>query len=336
MEKQLVLCKMEDESDDKSMYDCLHVDWKRGYEKEYFWISGILLVIVGSIGLLGNTFTMVILCQPQMRKKLFYNLLFALACFDTLFILSFGIRVSYWSLACNPNRTLVGFFAYPLLNIGLVGSIYMTVAISVERYLGICHPHVKFTRKAWVFIVPVLVVSFGFNFPMFFEEKLYFVNGTLLAVKEDFRKEESYKLAYYLWANVVCHIILPLAALICLNGAIIARINRTSKLVTEMGNPHQKQVANTTKILFCIVMSFLFLNTPRMTYKILVRLGPEDKSGWFWLRPVSRLALISNSSANFVIYSLLGRNFRKEVLNILRKMKTEKITPQLTLSSTAS
>ena len=203
----------------------------------------------------------------------------------------------------------------------------MSVAISVERYLGICHPHVKFTREAWVFIVPVLVL--GFNFPKKLEKKLYFVNGTLIAEHQDFRKELSYGYAYLPWANVVCLTILPFAALIYLNGAIIARINRTSKLVTEMGNPHRKQVANTTKILFWVVMSFLFLNTPRMTYKIL-NPGPEDKSGWFWFRPVSRLALISNSSANFVIYSFLGKNFRKELLNILRQMKTDKITPQLT------
>ena len=159
---------MEVESDNKSIYDCDQVNWKRGYDKEYFWISGILLVIVGTIGLLGNTFTMVIFCQHQMRKNLFYNLLFSLACFDTLFILSYGIKVSYLSLACNPDIPPAIFFANPLLNIGLVGSTYMTAAISLERYLGICHPHVKFTRESWVFIVPVLVVSFVFNMPIFF------------------------------------------------------------------------------------------------------------------------------------------------------------------------
>ena len=85
----------------------------------------------------------------------------------------------------------------------------MTAAISLERYLGICHPHVKFTRESWVFIVPVLVVSFGFNFPIFVERKLYFVNGTFIAKMQDFRKEEGYKHAHVLWANVVCLTILP-------------------------------------------------------------------------------------------------------------------------------
>ena len=69
---------MEVESDNKSTYDCDQVNIKHGYDEEYFWISGILLVIVGTSGLVsGNTFTMVIFCQRQMRKNLFYNLLFS-------------------------------------------------------------------------------------------------------------------------------------------------------------------------------------------------------------------------------------------------------------------
>ena len=54
------------------------------------------------------------------------------ACWHTLFILSYGITVSYLSLACNPDIPPAIFFANPLLNIGLVGSTYMTAAISLD------------------------------------------------------------------------------------------------------------------------------------------------------------------------------------------------------------
>eukprot|EP00092_Neocalanus_flemingeri_P030218 GFUD01032797.1.p1 GENE.GFUD01032797.1~~GFUD01032797.1.p1 ORF type:complete len:317 (+),score=56.26 GFUD01032797.1:31-981(+) len=310
-----------EESVGTSFYDCLQVDWKHGHEKEYFWISGVVLAMVATIGLVGNMFTMVVLCQPQMRNRVFYNLLFALACFDTLFILSYGIRVSYQSLACYPFNKLVGSLTYPLLNIGLTGSIYMTVAISLERYLGICHPNLVFKRKAWVFILPVLIINISFNFPRFFEQKFTFVNGSLVGEYQAWRKNEAYMLAYNLWASIIVGTVIPLGMLIYLNGAIIARIIRTSKTVTEMGKTHQKNGRNTTKILFWIVLIFFVLHTPRIVYKSVFYMGSEDRSDWYGIRPVARLALIINSSSNFIIYCLVGKNFQKEFLKVFRLQK---------------
>ena len=68
-----------------SYYDCLAVSWKYGYEKEYFWVSGILLGIVAIIGFIGNIINIVVLCQPELRQKVFYKLLVVLAIFDSIY-----------------------------------------------------------------------------------------------------------------------------------------------------------------------------------------------------------------------------------------------------------
>ena len=60
-----------------------------------------------------------------------------------------------------------------LLHFGrhISGSIYFTMAITVERYLSVCHPfyRVRHTWPPWFFVVPIAVFSVVYNLPTFFE-----------------------------------------------------------------------------------------------------------------------------------------------------------------------
>ena len=104
------------------------------------------------------------------------------------------------------------------------------------------------------------------------------------------------------------------------NGSIIAKVNKTTKGAKQLRRTNEKQGANATKILFWVVSIFLVLHTPRLAYKFLFYLGPKDKTTWYWIRPVARLALITNSSANFLIYCMVGKNFRIELFKMSRKL----------------
>ena len=192
----------------------------------------------------------------------------------------------------------------------------MTVAISLERYLGICQSNLVFGRRAWVFIIPVLFINFSFNLPRFLERKFTFINGTLIGETQEWRKKEAYQHAYIFWASIIIDEIIPLGMLFYLNGAIIVRIKKTSRTVIELGKSHQKQGRTTCKTLFWIVLIFLALHTPRIASKCLFFMGSNYKSTWYGIMPFVRLALICNSSVNFIIYSLVGKNFRKVFLKV--------------------
>ena len=285
-----------------------------GYKENKFWISGILLVIFGIIGLLGNIFTIAVLCQPKMRKNVFYNLLLSLACFDTLFILSYGSYYAYISLPYHHhNINLMEGLTYHVREICLVGSIYMTVAISLERYLGICHPHLEFSRGALVYILPVLFINLAFNFPKFLEIKYSLESGTF--EEQEFWETYQYEQGYRLWASVIFKTIIPLVSLLFLNGSIIATIKGTT-------HPQRTQARrDPTKILFCIVLVFLASHSVRVAHKFLVFLDKEHMGNWYIILPLTRLALTINSAVNFAIYSMVGRKFRMELLKLFKCKK---------------
>jgi len=288
------------------------------FAEETFWTyaHAVIVAIIGTIGLLGNIFIIAVLCRPKMRKSVFYNLLLALACFDTLFILSHTSGLAYIGLAFQPN-CLVVILLDTINRPCFVGSIYMTVAISWERYLGICHPHSRFSRRSsLVFILPVVLISFAFTFTIFLERKFSFANGKL--VSEYF---DTYN-AYNMWASLIFLTILPLVALLFLNVSIIGAVRRSRNLQRTQNRIE----GNSSSILFCIVIIFLILHLPRVLYFSLFILntygsGLEFLNYLDWLLQVSRMALLMNSSINFVIYSLVGSNFRTEVFEAFKCRK---------------
>ncbi len=61
------------------------------------------------------------------------------------------------------------YLLHPFTHIAMAGTIFMTMAISIERYLGLCHPLLNpHSRKAWFYIMPVVLTAVILNVPKFF------------------------------------------------------------------------------------------------------------------------------------------------------------------------
>ena len=58
---------------------------------------------------------------------------------------------------------------YPMAGLSMTGSTYSCVAISIERYLGICHRNIKIHRKFRFYVVSILFLVFAIETPRFFE-----------------------------------------------------------------------------------------------------------------------------------------------------------------------
>ena len=134
----------------------------------------ILLLIVGLIGIIGNI--LLIKSFLKIEEKLnFHLLMMTLAVYDTIYItlcaLVFSIPEVFEDYRNNGNLLLIVPTALPIIQIALTGSVYCTVAISLERYLTVCHPF-YLASKRWSakrYIIPIIVFSLLYNASRFFE-----------------------------------------------------------------------------------------------------------------------------------------------------------------------
>ena len=145
-------------------------------EMTEFLFEGIFSSIVGIIGVVGNIAAMVYYQKRRSNlKSTFHGLMMALAAYDLIIIFSVILLISMPKLCCDfkGSRFYQTFAPWILFtsHIGLEGSIYLTVAISIERYLVICQP--IFYRSKWwptkLFVIPITCFAIIFCIPKLFE-----------------------------------------------------------------------------------------------------------------------------------------------------------------------
>ena len=74
--------------------------------------------------------------------------------------------------------SLAPHFLYPFSRVANMGSIYMTVSISFERYLAVCQRHLG-DRKQWYYVIPVTIFAIAVNIPKFWIFQLEHCDGDI-------------------------------------------------------------------------------------------------------------------------------------------------------------
>lgn len=323
-----------------SFIDCGEILDMSGYS---FWCDGVLVSVIGTVGFIGNLLALIVLSRKTIRD-LFHKLLFALACFDLMYIVFGGINYTFRSFKAQSDyfTYLFPHVIHPFTHISLAATIFMTVAITIERYLGLCHPFLPpSSRKAWFYILPVIVISVTLNIPKFMEIQLG--TRTVRGEGEDgggfnltrpsyhpteLRKSPMYIRSYVMWTRLFSTAIIPVSLLVLLNARIIFDLVRSANVQRFGGSfRRQRKEINTSFVLLCIVLIFFCCHAARIVLDVhefsnvesILRCHGEMRKPWmpsYWMQAlpyISHLAMILNSSVNFIVYCLVGNHFRREM-----------------------
>ena len=129
----------------------------------------ILIVFLFGIGVFIN-----IGCLASLRRhrSTFHRFLKMLACFDALVVTCIFLMYALPVLAPWYKKTIflpmVPFFL-PVVHMALMGSVYSTIVMSLERYLRLCRVQTMSKRCGTIWCVIVVIFPAVFYFPKFFE-----------------------------------------------------------------------------------------------------------------------------------------------------------------------
>lgn len=297
-----------------------------------FVVHGVLLNGIGAGGLLGNALAVLVLSRPQMRSSI-NCLLVGLAACDTALILTsvllFGLtavypytgHLRYYYYHICPHLTP---YAYPLANVAQTMSVYLTLIVTVERWVAVCHPFrakalCTSSRARW-YVLGTALFALAYNAPKFFEAEVYRVEGSdgdavyCVRAYTAFRNE-TYVVVYIHWMYLLVMYIVPFSALAVLNACIVQQVRRAQAERARLSRVQRRELGLATMLLVVVLVFFLCNILPLVTNAFEVFEGDEFEN----LDPLvktSNLLVMINSSVNFVIYVIFGEKFKRVFLKM--------------------
>ncbi|KAL3876918.1 hypothetical protein ACJMK2_034699 [Sinanodonta woodiana] len=293
-----------------------------------FW--GIMIPIISGIGVIGNILTIIVLWRREMQSTTIYFLR-TLVITDTGIIIGACIGLTTVAITqLNPNMWLYTDVIYPkiytptnfiVMSLQMI-NVWVTVAVSVERFIAICIPFyaVKICNKRNAFITLLIIVwvSIAYNIPRCFATTFHECGAPdmrecFAIVTTSFGKDYFFSKVYSVWMYMVLIYIVPLLALGVLNTLLVVELMKMRKrrIGTSIQDDNE---ANMALVLIIIVLVFIFCQTPGLVAQFEF-LEPDVFLNWLC---ISNTLFVLNSSVNFLIYTAVGRRFRKVLLRVFR------------------
>ena len=262
-------------------------------------------------------------------RNVFNHLLVVLCVVDLMVILTNIVTAGKAFLPQNLLLLQIAPWSDGFCHISVSASVFLTVAITMERYYAVCFPHTYQTRLAgkghWCIIMsnilPVFFAAILFNMPKILQLT------RIVSLAEIFPDTRSYikvGIISQVFHPLVTTCVIPILMLSFLNLSILRGSRKKSQSRAMI-----RTDITMAKTMMTIVTVFIILNIPRMVLALYeVSTIPDivqcyERNCYYYLSSrrwvmdiLVRYLVMLNSSINFIIYCFVGSNFRNTLKQV--------------------
>lgn len=314
-----------------------------------FIIEAVMMGVLCLFGFTGNTLSMLCLMRDKSKTATPF-LLVSLEVADTLFLVTVLIlRVltsihtfTGWLEDLMRIFPYIGTYVWPFALITSCATIYLTLLVTVNRYISVCRPYeasdlcsIYHARRHVVWVTCLCLV---YNLPRFFEYRVIKYTNTMTgklevrSVPSPLGENIYYQIIYSNILYFLVMFLVPLITLVILNYKLITALRKTKKKRSQLLS-NSKESSNSrseddiTLILIVVVLVFVICQTPALITQSLFSFLSGDKricpKPFFYYERISDLMVVANSSMNFIIYCFCSRKFRQILVELVCKRKLE-------------
>ena len=166
--------------------------------------------------------------RPRLRSY-FHNLLVYLSVFDFIYLLASQAMFGFPTISLWYKYSIYPKILPIVSGIGhtsRVGSVYLTLSITIERYFAIVHP---LRHIGWKHTLAPLSIIFAvvYNVPRFFE--FYYDSKRDFIIVTALRSNNTYITYYIFWSKFILIELIPYFLIIVLNSLIICKVYRSTQ-----------------------------------------------------------------------------------------------------------
>ncbi|KAK0049610.1 FMRFamide receptor [Biomphalaria pfeifferi] len=311
-----------------------------------FATSAIVGPILCIFGLVGNALSLSVWSKASMRcSTAIYLSGQAVADLGVLLAFMFSDSIQAWAPEVKYSLAYGVFYsylAYPFLFTIVVLSIWITVGVTLDRYIMVCwitkakiicsERHTKLVLVVTTLCATIVnIPNFLFYTPVYSNSEIHSNNSVGRGERvPGIEPRMSYELSEFgsspggvffeFWIHCIIVLLVPWMVVLVLNLLIIRKIVKTNKRMkdkkTASSSEKSRQSENQiTRLLLTVTFSFLFFMGFQCIIQCIYMQRPAEAH---WPTVVSsfavgKIGIVFTSSSNFVFYCMTGRKFRKEL-----------------------